>query len=141
MSDRYIYSRIACRRKKFSMNIVAVDDELPALNLLLDAISEVRPEAEINGFYNPDELIEYVKDNKVDIACLDYQIYEITGVELARTIKRINPQVKVIFVTAYGENISKEIKTCSGGLIRKPVTAQDVEREFDKIELGTVIKS
>ena len=66
------------------MNIVAIDDELPALNLLLEAINEAKPEAEVHGFSDPDELIEYVKSNPVDVACLDIQIYDITGIELAK---------------------------------------------------------
>lgn len=115
------------------MNIIAIDDELPALNLLLEAIKEARPEAEINGFSDPDELIEYVKENQVDVACLDIQIYDITGIELAKNIKELQPRVNIIFVTAYGEYVTDAMKMHASGYLRKPVVSQDISRELDDL--------
>lgn len=115
------------------MNIIAIDDELPALNLLLEAIKEARPQAEINGFSDPDDLIEYVKNNQVDVACLDIQIYDITGIELAGIIKEMQPRINIIFVTAYGEYVSDAMKMHASGYLRKPVVAQDIMRELDDL--------
>lgn len=115
------------------MNIVAIDDEYPALNLLLEAIKEARPQAEVNGFSDPDELIEYVKNNQVDIACLDIQIYDITGIELAKIIKQMQPRVNIIFVTAYGEYVTDAMKMHASGYLRKPITAKDIIKEFDDL--------
>lgn len=112
------------------MNIIAIDDELPALNLLLEAIKEARPQAEVNGFSDPDELLDYVKNNAVDIACLDIQIYDITGIELAKKIKEIQPRINIIFVTAYGDYVGEAMKMHASGYLRKPVVAQDIMREF-----------
>ena len=115
------------------MNIVAIDDELPALNLLLEAINEAKPEVEVHGFSDPDELIEYVKKNPVDIACLDIQIYNVLGTELAKKIKEMQPRVNIIFVTAYGDYVSDAMKMHASGYLRKPVVASDIAREFDDL--------
>lgn len=115
------------------MNIIAIDDEIFALNLLLEAINEVKPDANVKGFSDPDELIEYVKNNQVDIACLDIQIYDITGIELAKTIKELQPRVNIIFVTAYGEYVSDAMKMHASGYLRKPVVAEDIAREFQDL--------
>lgn len=115
------------------MNIVAIDDELPALNLLLEAIEEVKPDAEVNGFQDPDELIEYVRNNQIDIACLDIQIYDTTGIEIAKIIKDIQPRVNIIFVTAYGEYVTDAMKMHASGYLRKPVVAKDIAREFEDL--------
>ena len=123
------------------MNIIAIDDELPALNLLLEAIKEARPEAEINGFSDPDELIEYVKENQVDVACLDIQIYDITGIELAKNIKELQPRVNIIFVTAYGEYVTDAMKMHASGYLRKPVVSQDISRELDDLRYEISDKS
>lgn len=112
------------------MNIIAIDDEMPALNLLLSAIEEAKPEATIKGFSDPDELIEYVKNNKVDIACLDIQIYDVTGIELAKIIKEVQPRINIIFVTAYDDYIGDAMKMHASGYLRKPVVASDIAREF-----------
>ena len=115
------------------MNIIAIDDEFPALNLLLEALNKARPEATINGFSDPDELVEYVKNNKVDVACLDIQIYDITGIELAKTIKQLQPRINVIFVTAFGDYVTDAMKMHASGYLRKPVTAQDISNELDDL--------
>lgn len=112
------------------MNIVAIDDEFPALNLLLGAIKEAKPQADVNGFSDPDELLEFVKENPVDVACLDIQIYDITGIELAKEIKELQPRVNIIFVTAYGDYVGEAMKMHASGYLRKPVVAKDIEREF-----------
>lgn len=112
------------------MNIIAIDDEPFALNLLIEAINEVKPDAETTGFSDPDELLEYVKNNQVDIACLDIQIYDILGTELAKKIKSIQPRVNIIFVTAYGDYVSDAMRMHASGYLRKPVVAEDIAREF-----------
>lgn len=112
------------------MNIIAIDDELPALNLLLEALNEASPDATITGFSDPDELVEHVKNNHVDVACLDIQIYDITGIELAKTIKEMQPRINVIFVTAYGDYVTDAMKMHASGYLRKPITAQDIANEL-----------
>lgn len=115
------------------MNIIAIDDEFPALNLLLEALKEVRPDDNITGFSDPDELIDYVKENKVDVACLDIQIYETTGLEIADAIKEIQPRINVIFVTAFGDYVNDAMKMHASGYIRKPVTADELRRELEDL--------
>lgn len=115
------------------MRIIAIDDEFLALNLLLESITTARPDAEVQGFSDPDELLEYVKSNPVDIACLDIQIYDILGTDLARQIKEIQPRVNIIFVTAYGEYVSDAMKMHASGYLRKPVSAEDIAKEFEDL--------
>lgn len=112
------------------MNIIAIDDEPFALDLLLEAIDEASPKANVKGFSDPDELVEYVKDNPVDIACLDIQIYDILGTDLAKKIKEIKPRINIIFVTAFGDYVNDAMKMHASGYLRKPVTAEDIKREF-----------
>ena len=112
------------------MKIIAIDDEKMALNLLLETINEVKPDAEVIGFSDPDELLEYVKNNQVDVACLDIQIYDILGTDLAKKIKDIQPRINIIFVTAYGDYVSDAMKMHASGYLRKPVVAEDIAKEF-----------
>lgn len=112
------------------MKIIAIDDELPALNLLLEAINEAKPDAEVKGFSDPDELLDFIKNNQIDVACLDIQIYDVLGTELAKVIKEIQPRVNIIFVTAYGDYVNEAMKMHASGYLRKPVVAEDIAREL-----------
>lgn len=129
------------------MKVIAIDDELPALNLLLEAIREAKPDAEVQGFSDPDDLLEYVEHNHVDVACLDIQIYDILGTELAKTLKKMQPHINIIFVTAYGDYVSEAMKMHASGYLRKPVVAADIAREFadlryqiDHVEAGSQMR-
>ena len=115
------------------MKVIAIDDEYLALNLLVEAIEEARPDAEVHGFSDPDELLEYAKENPVDIACLDIQIYDVLGTELAKKLKEMQPRINIIFVTAYGEYVSDAMKMHASGYLRKPVVAEDIAREFSDL--------
>lgn len=115
------------------MKIIAIDDELPALNLLLNAINEARPDADVTGFSDPDELLDYAKENPVDVACLDIQIYDVLGTELAKELKEMQPRINIIFVTAFGDYVNDAMKMHASGYLRKPVVAADIAREFDDL--------
>lgn len=115
------------------MNIIAIDDELPALNLLLAALKEVKPDANIEGFSDPDEILEYAEENKVDVACLDIQIYETTGIEIADKLRKIHPRINIIFVTAFGDYVTDAMKMHASGYLRKPITADDIRRELEDL--------
>lgn len=115
------------------MNVIAIDDEPFALKLLLEAIDEARPDATVQGFSDPDELIEYVRDNHVDVACLDIQIYDVLGTEIAKKIKELQPRINIIFVTAYGDYVSDAMKMHASGYLRKPVIAADIKKEFEDL--------
>lgn len=111
------------------MRIIAIDDERPALCLLLDAVREACPDAEIEGFQDPAELLEYAEANAVDIAFLDIQIYDVLGTEIAMKLKKIYPRINIIFVTAYDNYVSDAMRMHASGYIRKPVRAEDIRRE------------
>ena len=115
------------------MNIVAIDDELPALNLLLEALKTVKPDANIIGFSDPDEIVEYVENNAVDVACLDIQIYETTGIEIADKLRKLQPRINIIFVTAFGDYVTDAMKMHASGYLRKPITADDIRRELEDL--------
>lgn len=115
------------------MTIVAIDDERPARMMLLSAIEEVEPEAQLVGFDDPDELVEYAKENHIDIACLDIQIYDVSGVELARQLQEIQKDINIIFVTAYEEYMPEAFKLHASGYLTKPVSVAALREEFDNL--------
>lgn len=123
------------------MVIVAIDDEMPALNLLLGTLKEVRPDDEIVGFSDPDDIIEYVENNKIDVACLDIQIYDTTGIIIAEKIKKLQPRVNIIFVTAFGDYVTDAMKMHASGYLRKPITAEDIRKELSDLRYEVIEES
>lgn len=115
------------------MRIVAVDDEIIALEGLIKSISEVVPDADLCGFRYPDEAIEYIKSNGVDIAFLDIEMIQMSGVELAEELKKINPDVNVIFSTGYGHYRDVAFDMHASGYLVKPITVEKVKKEIQNL--------
>lgn len=77
------------------MNILAVDDEKLALEVLVNAIPEIVPDADIYSFRKPSEAMELAADIPCDIAYLDIKMRGMTGLELAKRLKDINGKINI----------------------------------------------
>jgi DNA-binding LytR/AlgR family response regulator len=80
------------------INVVAVDDEPLALQLVKGYIEKTDFLSLAGAFDNPVEAINFIEGADIDLVLLDIQMPDITGTELARVIAG-GP--KVIFTTAY----------------------------------------
>lgn len=112
------------------MRIIAVEDELIALEGLLNILKVAAPDAEIHGFRYSDEALEYAKKNSVDVAFLDIQMIGMTGVELAELLADTNPRINIIFTTGYGHYRDVAFSMHASGYITKPVTYEKVKKEL-----------
>ena len=115
------------------MHILTTDDEQSALNVLIGAISEVVPKAEVHGFRNPLEALEFMKETKCEVAFLDIQMREMSGIILARKLKEIYPKVNIVFVTGYSQYANEAFALHASGYIYKPVTAEKIVTEMENL--------
>lgn len=112
------------------MKIIVVDDEQIALEGLMTVISEVAPAAELNGFEYPKDALEYVDSHECNIAFLDIEMVEMSGVELAEQLKKRNPDINIIFATGFEEYRKEAYDLHASGYITKPVTTEKVKKEL-----------
>ena len=115
------------------MHILATDDEQSALNILLGAIQEVVPSATVHGFRNPIEALEFMKETKCEVAFLDIQMREMSGIVLARKLKEIYPKVNIVFVTGYSQYANEAFALHASGYVYKPVTAEKIVNEMENL--------
>ncbi len=65
---------------------------------------------------------------------------EMTGVELAKELKAVNPKMNIIFVTGFSEYAGDAMELHASGYIMKPVTKEKVERELCDLRFPIVPK-
>lgn len=115
------------------VNILAVDDEHLALQLLTDTIQHVLPDAVLFPCSKVSEALICMQENPCDIAFLDIRMRSMTGLELARRLKDIHPKINIIFVTGYDEYAGEAMRLHASGYIEKPVTEEKVQQELNDL--------
>ena len=122
------------------MKILCVDDEPLMLQMLEMAVKEAKPDAEIEGFDEPEDLLEAAKQGGCDVAFLDIHMSGMSGVELAKELKAVNPKMNIIFVTGFSEYMGDAMQLRASGYIMKPVTKEAVEEELSVLRFPIVPK-
>lgn len=123
------------------MKILCVDDEPLMLQMLEMAIKEAKPDADVTAFDEPEDLLDAAKEGGCDVAFLDIHMSGMTGVELAKALKGVNPKMNIIFVTGFSEYTGDAMALRASGYIMKPVTKEAVEEELNELRFPIVPKS
>ena len=115
------------------MNMIVVDDEALIVDNLLGLLKKIEPEATLSGFTESDDAFCYLREHQVDIAFLDIEMGECSGIELARKCKELGPNVNIIFVSGYSEYTMDAFKLHASGYIMKPVRELDLRSELKNL--------
>ena len=115
-------------------NCIAVDDEQNALNRFERMIAQDERLSLEGTFTSPSDAVEFVKSHSVDIAFLDIEMPEMTGLELAEVLRDYNPYIEIVFVTAYNQYALEAFKAYATGYLLKPLARDDFQRQIDIME-------
>jgi len=115
-------------------NIIMLDDESIILTGGLPVLEEVFPDAIVTGFTKPSEAIEYARSNRVSLAFLDIEMGPVSGMEICRELKQIDPDTNVIFLTAYADYSLNAWDTGASGFLLKPVTAEGIRKQLERLK-------
>lgn len=113
--------------------ILIVDDEPDMLELLSMIITEKTP-YEVITTNNPLEAPELVKNNTFDLIISDLKMPGMDGLELLNSIKKIDENLTVIIITAYG-TIESAVETMHKGafdFITKPFRKEQILYTIDR---------
>lgn len=115
------------------MNIIATDDEALALISLTKAIEAAVPDAVVTGFQKAREALEFAIEHPVDIAFLDIQMRGLDGIELAKRLKEIHPNVNIVFVTGYTQYATEAFTVRASGYVMKPASKEKILAELENL--------
>ncbi len=85
------------------MNAICVDDEAQVLRHTVSTCQKIRLLDDVRGFTRPQDALAWLEENPADLAILDIDMPDMTGLELARKIKTSYPHIAVIFLTAFSQ--------------------------------------
>ncbi|MDQ6423535.1 response regulator [Paenibacillus sp. LHD-117] len=116
------------------IRVIVVDDEQPALRRvgkLLEGMADVQ----VAGlFAGSAPFLDYVlaSPETVDLVLLDIEMPELNGVELARKLRDISPEIHVAFLTAYEEYARDAFDVEALDYLLKPITEADLDRTLKR---------
>lgn len=114
------------------MNVLIIEDELPAQRLLAHFIKEVAPQAEIvNMLSSVSESIEWLQHNPhPDIIFLDIQLSD--GLSFS-IFDHIKPDSFIIFTTAYDQYAIQAFKANTIDYLLKPIKKEEIRQAIEKV--------
>lgn len=112
------------------MNVLIVDDEPMMLEMAEDIVKEAIPDVTVMSALEPDLALKKTKEQPCDVALLDIEMPGMTGLELAKELKNRNPDINIIFVTAYAEYALEAFELYASGYLMKPLNRESVRNAF-----------
>lgn len=115
------------------MKILLLEDDVALSDIVGEHLSD-------RGFkvtfaYSGDEALDFLVDNKFDLALLDINTPNMSGLEVLRTIREYKNNIPTIIVTAYQD--TKHLKEAfeNGGddYIKKPFDLEELDQRIDKL--------
>lgn len=118
--------------------ILAIDDEAEILEVILKVLGEQGYKVHTAaGARKGVELYERCWQ-EIDLVLLDYLMPEMTGDLVLECLQKVNPDVRVILLTACDDNVARRMfETGLRGYIQKPFYLDDlVQRVREEIDPG-----
>lgn len=115
------------------MRVLIADDESLAREDTKAVIKKIKPEAELVCADNYVTALEAAREKKIDVAMLDIEMPGMSGLELAVKLKEINPDVNIIFVTAYSKYALEAHSMYASGYLLKPIVAEEAVQAFSNL--------
>lgn len=120
------------------MKIAICDDDIVQVRYIENLIKLWRDEKKvacsIEGFYSAEEfLFKYQGRNPFDVLILDIQMKDINGMELAKKIRAVDRNVKIIFLTGVKEYVFEGYEVGAVRYILKPLKERDFFMVLDSI--------
>ncbi len=113
------------------MNAICVDDEIQVLKHAVSSCQQIRLLDEVRGFNRPQEALEWAANNPVDLALLDIDMPDMTGLELAEKLRQINPHIAIIFLTAYSQYALEAYEVHPTSYLLKPFDQARLTKEVE----------
>ena len=119
-------------------SVLLIDDNKDVLTALKRSL-EIKG-VNTHGFTNPVLAVENFKNNAAnyDIVVTDIRMPQMNGFEVARTVKKIRPDIKLAFITAFEMNKSEFEKVLPSTKVDVFITKPVKPSTFVKIIKGLI---
>ena len=118
------------------MKTILVDDEIWMLRQFEEECANIQDIELVGSFRSPVEALQYAEKQRIDLAFLDVEMFEMSGLELSDKLRALYPGLIVIFVSAHDTYMPEAFRQRGADYyVLKPYTKADVESVFERAKL------
>lgn len=117
------------------MKCIIVDDEQLMLRRFARLSAGISDLQIVGQFESAATALAYVRSNPVELAFLDVAMPVTNGIELAKELRKIRPDILIVFVSAYDEYIWDFNQIGGDYYIIKPYNEETLEMAMERIRL------
>lgn len=114
-------------------NILLIDDEATQRDILCGYLK--KKGYKILSASSGEDGINITKNSSIDIILSDFKMTDLNGIQVLEQVKKINPEISFVIVTAYGtvENAVKAMRLGAFDYISKPVDLDELDLMIERI--------
>ncbi|MBQ8803954.1 MAG: response regulator transcription factor [Tyzzerella sp.] len=117
------------------MKIALVDDQVDELERLFTILHKELPTAKYFTFSSGEEFLETWSEGAYDLVVLDVFMDGMLGIEVARTVRDTDMDVRIVFCTTSNEFASESYEVGANYYLHKPISETSVGRMLKMIRL------
>ena len=127
---------------KLNIKAVIVDDSPQARKLLRLMLQEFAPDIEIVAEAENGNIgISVIKTHQPDVAFLDIDMPEKSGIQLAEELVEENIQCQIVFTTAFNQYAINAFRLSAIDYLLKPISEQQLLESVEKIRQHVLLKT
>lgn len=115
------------------LRIAVLDDENHALERFEMVVGEFEDIESCKLFDDADDLLDWLAENPADIVFLDIEMPGKSGMQLAEELHKIDPELAVVFVTAFSQYAVEAFELSVSDYLMKPVSKDRLRKTLDRI--------
>lgn len=87
------------------IKVAITDDHFLIINGIKELLTQIEDIEFVDGFLNAAETREGLKEKHVDVLLLDINLPDGDGIQLCKELTRAHPQLKIVALTTYNQNV------------------------------------
>ncbi len=127
------YLRILVSGEVIELKAILVDDEQMALDFLEHLLREHNDIEIVDKLTNPLSVKENVMQTNPDVVFLDINMPQVNGLELAEQILEMNPNIQIVFVTAYDDYALSAFEINALDYLLKPIQKERLKKTMKRL--------
>jgi DNA-binding NarL/FixJ family response regulator len=120
------------------IRVVLADDHAVVRKGIREFLEEAPDITVVAEASNGQEALEAVAEHRPDVAVLDIQMPEMSGIEVTRRIKAHYPEVRVLILTAYDDDpyVFALLQAGAGGYVLKTASGEELVQAVRTVHRG-----